>query len=123
MCTRCRCTHELNICKVILERFFSRVHACVHVDRDSSAVRRLFVRLAGVVGRQSALYKKNSGFAAPTLGCHISTFCGYRILFSIRNPSINQSINQSKFYLKSVHFITIQHKLPRAFQGTGRSQK
>ena len=30
--------------------------------------------------------------------------------------SINQSINQSKFYLKSVHFITIQHKLSRAFQ-------
>jgi hypothetical protein len=26
------------------------------------------------------------------------------------------SINQSKFYLKSVHFITIQHKLSRAFQ-------
>ena len=25
-------------------------------------------------------------------------------------------INQSKFYLKSVHFITVQHKLPRAFQ-------
>ena len=28
----------------------------------------------------------------------------------------NQSINQSKFYLKSVHFITIQHKLSRAFK-------
>jgi hypothetical protein len=28
----------------------------------------------------------------------------------------NQSINQSKFYLKSVHFITIKHKLSRAFQ-------
>ena len=28
----------------------------------------------------------------------------------------HQSINQSKFYLKSVHFITIQHKLSRAFQ-------
>ena len=25
-------------------------------------------------------------------------------------------VNQSKFYLKSVHFITIQHKLSRAFQ-------
>ena len=35
----------------------------------------------------------------------ISFFCTYR-----------QSINQSKFYLKSVHFITIQHKLSRAFQ-------
>ena len=32
--------------------------------RDSSAVRWLFVRLAGAVGRQSALHKENSGFAA-----------------------------------------------------------
>jgi hypothetical protein len=32
----------------------------------SSAVRCLFVRLAGAVGRQSALHKENSGFAAPT---------------------------------------------------------
>ena len=60
-----------------------------HVVRDSSAVRRLFVRLAGAVGRQSALLKENSGFAAPTPGRHISTFCGYQILFSIRNPYIN----------------------------------
>ena len=30
--------------------------------RDSSAVRQLFVRLAGAVGRQSALHKENSGF-------------------------------------------------------------
>ena len=55
--------------------------------RDSSAVRWLFVRLAGAVGRQSALHKENSGFAAPTLGRHISTFRGYRILFSIQIPS------------------------------------
>ena len=58
--------------------------------RDSSAVRRLFVRLAGAVGRQSALHKENSGFATPTLGRHISTFRGYRILFSIWNPYINR---------------------------------
>ena len=45
MCTRCRCTHKLNICKVILERFFSGVRACVHVVRDSSAVRRLLFDL------------------------------------------------------------------------------
>ena len=37
-----------------------------NVVRDSSAVRRLFVRLAGAVGHQSALHKENSGFAAPT---------------------------------------------------------
>jgi hypothetical protein len=36
---------------------------------------------------------ENSGFAAPTLGGHISTFRGYRILFSIRNPNINRFTN------------------------------
>ena len=49
-----------------------------HVSGDSSAVRRLFVRLAGAVVRQSALYMENSGFAAPNLGQHISTFRGCR---------------------------------------------
>jgi hypothetical protein len=49
--------------------------------------------LAGVVGRQSALHKENSGFATPTLGRHISTFRGYHILFSIRNPYINRFTN------------------------------
>ena len=57
--------------------------------RDSSAIRWLFFRLAGAVGRQRALYSQNSGFAAATLRQHISTFRGYRILFSIRNPYIN----------------------------------
>ena len=66
---------------------------------DSSAVRRLFVRLAGAVGRQSALHKENSGFAAPTLGQHISTFRGYQILFSIWNPYINRFTNH--FYIHS----------------------
>ena len=60
---------------------------------DSSADRRLFVRLAGAVGRQRALHKKNSGFAASTLSRHISTFHGYRILFSIRKPYINRFTN------------------------------
>jgi hypothetical protein len=49
--------------------------------------------LAGAVGHQSALHKKNSGFAAPTLGRHSSTFRGSRILFSIRNPYINHFTN------------------------------
>ena len=40
------------------------------------------------MGRQSALHTENSWFASPTLGRHISTFRGYRILFSIRNPHI-----------------------------------
>jgi hypothetical protein len=40
--------------------------------RDSSAVRRLFVRLTEAVGRQSAIHKENSGFAASTQGRHVS---------------------------------------------------
>jgi hypothetical protein len=63
------------------------------VVRDSSAVRQLFVLLAGAVGRQSTLHKENSEFATPTLGRHISTYRGYLILFSIRNPYINRFTN------------------------------
>jgi hypothetical protein len=48
---------------------------------------------ARAVGRQSAIHTENCGFASPTLGQHISTFRGYRILFSIRNPYINRFIN------------------------------
>ena len=65
--------------------------------RDSSAVRRLFFRLAGAVGRQRALHTENSGFASPTLGQHISTFRGYLILISIRNPYINRFTNHFLF--------------------------
>ena len=60
------------------------------IFRDSSAIRRLFSRLVGVVGRQRALHTKNSGFAHTTLPWHISTFRGYRILFSIRNPYVHR---------------------------------
>jgi hypothetical protein len=63
--------------------------SALNLVRDPSVVRRLFVRLAGAVGRQSALHKENSGFVAATLRRHISKFCGYQILFSIRNPYIN----------------------------------
>ena len=49
--------------------------------------------IARAVERQSATYTENSGFASPTLGQHISTFRGYRILFSIRNPYINRFTN------------------------------
>ena len=52
-----------------------------------------FFRLAGAVGRQRALHTENSGFAHATLPWHISTFRGYRILFSIRNPYINRFTN------------------------------
>ena len=71
----------------------SSVSAENDLVRDSYAVRRLFVRLVRAVGRQSALFKENSGFAAPTPPWHISTFRGYQILFSIRNPYINRFTN------------------------------
>ena len=57
-----------------------------------------FFLFARAVGRQRALHKENSRFASPTLGRHISTFCGYRILFSIRNPYINCFTNHFSFY-------------------------
>ena len=60
---------------------------------DSSAVRRLFVRLAGAVECQSTLHKENSRFASPTPGRHIFMFRGYQILFSIQNPYINRFTN------------------------------
>jgi hypothetical protein len=47
----------------------------------------------GSVYDKCALHKENSGFAAPTLGWHISTFRGYQILFSIRHPYINRFAN------------------------------
>ena len=50
--------------------------------------------------RQSAINTENSGFASPTLGQHISTFRGYRILFSIRNPYINRFTNH--FFIHSL---------------------
>ena len=58
----------------------------------SSAVRQHFF-FARAMGRQRALHKENNGFASPTLGRHISTFCGNQILFSIRNPYINRFTN------------------------------
>ena len=52
-----------------------------------------FPQHAGAMGRQRALHTENSGFAAATLRRHISTFRGYQILFSIRNPYINRFTN------------------------------
>jgi hypothetical protein len=66
---------------------------------DSSAVRLLFVRLAGAVWRQSDPHKENSWFAAATQGRHISTFRGYRVLFCIRNPYINRFTNHFSIHL------------------------
>jgi len=82
-----------DICRIWKDVNIVILLSCSQLVRDSSAVWRLFVRLAGAVGRQSAQHKENSGFAAPTLGQHISTFRGYQILFSIRNPYINRFTN------------------------------
>ena len=88
-------TNQTKTQHIILKRW-----ATSHVVRDSSAFRRLFVRLVGAVGRQSALHKENSGFATPTLGRHISTFRGYQILFSIQNPYINRFTNHFSIHSK-----------------------
>jgi hypothetical protein len=61
------------------------------------------------VGRQSAMHTEHSGFASPTLGQHISTFRGYRILFSYiidHNPSWKENQRQKKreFWPKSFVF-------------------
>ena len=42
-----------------------------------------YFELAVAVGRQSALHNENSGFSSASQLWHISTFCGYQILFSI----------------------------------------
>jgi hypothetical protein len=39
-------------------------------------------KVAVAIQRQRVIHTENSGFASPTLGQHISTFRGYRILFS-----------------------------------------
>ena len=90
--TREKCKGDKVLC-------MTKLDALRLLVRDSSAIRRLFVRLAGAMGRQSALHKENSGFAAPTQGRHISTFHGYQILFSIQNPYINRFTNH--FYIHS----------------------
>jgi hypothetical protein len=59
------------------DNFFRSIISTRLTSGYSSAVGRLFVRLAEAVGRQSAFHKENSGFAAITLGRHISTFRGY----------------------------------------------
>jgi hypothetical protein len=50
-------------------------------------------KVAVAVQRQSVIHTENSGFASPTLGQHISTSRGYRILFSIRNLYVNRSFS------------------------------
>ena len=54
------------------------------VVRDSCRLNGID-NLAVAVQRQRVIHTENNGFASPTLGQHISTFRGYRILFSIIN--------------------------------------
>jgi hypothetical protein len=123
-------------------------HLMLHISPISGALSPSFLcrptaffRLAGAVGRQSALHKENSIFAAPTLGRHISTFCGYQILFSIRNPYINRFTNHfsihsqpsyhqkvvlhsitARFCLRPYHF-AIWHSLFLTSHGSSKSNK
>jgi hypothetical protein len=68
-------------------------HICMYVSPRFLCRPTAFFRLASAMGHQRALHTENSGFVAATLRRHISTFRGYRILFSIRNPYINRFTN------------------------------
>jgi hypothetical protein len=65
----------------------------VFVNSPNRLSGKLFCQPMSAVQRQSVIHTENSRFASPTLGQHISTFRGYRILFSIRNPYINHFTN------------------------------
>jgi hypothetical protein len=73
--------------------------------RDSSAVRQLFVRLAGAVGHQSALHKETSGFASASAHFHVSANFHVSWLsdFIFYPKPLYKSLHQSFFY----SFITI----------------
>ena len=64
----------------------------MYLVRDSSAVRRLFSTCCSRGTSESSTYGKQR-ICPPTLGQHISTFRGYLIFFSIRNPYINRFTN------------------------------
>ena len=109
----------IHVCLSVKHIAWVCLFVCTPLVQDSSAVQRLFVRLAGAVGRQSALHKENSGFSAPTPGLHIFTFRGYQILFSIRNPyNINLFTNHFSIHTYPpypqkvvLHSITAQFSL------------
>jgi hypothetical protein len=66
--------------------------SCLILVRDSSAVRWLLRTCCSRGTSESSTYGKQRIFP-PTLSQHISTFRGYLILFSIRNPYINHFPN------------------------------
>ena len=84
--------------------------------RDSSAVRRLFSTLCSHGTSESSTYGKQRIFP-PTLGQHISTYRGYLILLSIRNPYINRFTNHFLFIhnhltLRKWCYTPLQHDFP-----------
>jgi hypothetical protein len=54
------------------------------------------------------MHTENSGFASPTLGQHISTLRGYRILFSVRNPYINRFTNHFSIHSQCLKWTVAQ---------------
>ena len=106
MCNQRHNVYDVTQWKITREQLlilphFNYIFICLQfLVRDSSAVRRLFVRLAGAVGHQSALHKENSGFAAPTLGW-LPRFVAIGFIFYPK--PLYKSLHQSFFY----SFITI----------------
>ena len=78
-----------------LSYFFLRIvqNYLFKLVRDSSAVWLHYYFLLEPWDVRELYIQKTARFASPTLGRHISTFCGYQILFSIRNPYINRFTN------------------------------
>jgi hypothetical protein len=77
----------------VLHHFFFLMVIC-----NSLLLFKGIYTVAVAVHRQRVIHTENSGFASPTLGQHISTFRGYRILFSTfkRILQDKQSIYRSK---------------------------
>ena len=80
--------------------------SCLILVRDSSAVRWLLRTCCSRGTSESSTYGKQRIFP-PTLGQHISTFRGYLILFSIRNPYINRFTNH--LTLRKWCYTALQH--------------
>jgi hypothetical protein len=95
MCTLHFCFHDLMhnfyiyTCHVIVAvlyllsnpKLFQWQCQALFLLPSSSVVWRLFVRLAGAMGRQSALHKENNGFAAPTHYSVLARFVTIRFYF------------------------------------------
>ena len=60
---------------------------------DSSVVRRHYILLLDPSNVRAQYIRKTADLPHPALGRHISTFRGYRILLTIRNPYINRFTN------------------------------